>query len=660
MAQICGVIHRFVGLYMRQYKKITRKTHEIEDAVLTASEQEASRMAFDFNKKWLLILLISIIVVIVVLIARVFYLSVVKGEYYSFVASGNSVRSVPILAMRGDIYDVHGEVLADNVPSRSVIILPRLLPKNDDEKSTLVQQISRLLNLDKSYVKTVIAKALENNMSATLAENITHEQALVLRTKQKDLPGIYIQQTAIRNYKDGEKFAHIIGYEGLIQKEERKENPEYLLIDRIGKTGIEYQYEKYLRGVHGAQQSLVDSRGNIIEDIADTPPQNGFEVHLNIDAELQKFMFERLQKELERADTHRAMAIAMDPRDGAVRAIVSLPSYDNNVFASGIDSQTYNDWIADEDRPLFNRAIGGAYPPGSTVKPVMGIATLAEHIVSPEREIESRGGLQLGRFFFGDWKAHGFTDLRRAIAVSSDVYFYTVGGGYGDIVGLGIERMKKYMQKFGYGEKTGIDLPAEVAGFYPNKQWKEKEIGERWYIGNTYHAAIGQGYVTATALQVLNSIAAIANGGTLYEPHVVSHIVDKSNNKQINIDKKAIRTNIATTDEIKIIQEGMRQTVTNGTATMLSTIETKIAGKTGTAQFGSGDRVHSWFVSYAPYAEPEIAIVIMVENQTGKISSAPLPVARDIYKWYFGGRDESIFEQSGQVIAKENQNGEVE
>ena len=631
---------------MGRYKKITRQTYEIEDAVLTASEKEASRMAFDFDKKWLLLLWVFVILVISVLTARVFYLSIVKGEYYSFAASGNSVRSVPIIAMRGLIYDVHGEVLADNIPSRSVTVLPNLLPKDEKERNSLIKKVSRLLNLNETHVKTVIADALKNKMSTVIAENITHEQSLVLRTKQKDLPGIHIQQTAIRNYNDGEKFAHIIGYEGLLQKEEREDNPDYLLIDRIGKTGIEYEYEKYLRGIHGMQRSLVDSRGNIIENLADIQPQNGFDLHLNIDAQLQKFIFERLQKELERADTHRAMAIAIDPRNGAVRAMVSLPSYDNNVFAKGIDSQTYNNWITDDDRPLFNRAIGGAYPPGSTVKPVMGIATLAEHIVSPEREIESRGGLQLGSFFFGDWRAHGFTDLRRAIAVSSDVYFYTVGGGYGDIAGLGIERMKQYMQKFGYGQKTGIDLPGEVAGFYPDKKWKEDKIGEKWYIGNTYHAAIGQGYVTATALQVLNSIAAIANGGTLYEPHIVSYIVDKTNNKQVNIDKKVIRDNIASSDDIKIVQEGMRQTVTEGTATMLSGLDVAVAGKTGTAQFRDKERVHSWFVSYAPYDNPEIAIVIMVENQTHKISSAPLPVARDIYKWYFGGRDENAFEQN--------------
>ncbi|MEA3322716.1 MAG: penicillin-binding protein 2 [Patescibacteria group bacterium] len=633
-----------------KFKKIHTQSNEIEDAVLTASEKEASRMAFDFDKKWLLIFWIGIIVISLLLVVRVFYLSVVKGGYYSFVASGNSVRSVPIIAPRGTIYDVGGEVLADNIPSRSVIILAELLPTEQQERQALAQKIADILSQDVLQVQTIIDTAWNDGEDQTIAEIITHEQSLVLRAQKENLPGIHIQQSAIRHYADGEKFAHIIGYEGLIKKDERKEKPEYLLTDRIGKTGIEYQYEKYLHGVHGSEQALVDSRGKVVKDLLDVVPQNGFDVHLNIDAGLQKFLQDRLQKELERADTNRATAIVLDPRSGAVRALVSLPSYDNNKFAQGIDAQTYSNWITSENRPLFNRAIGGVYAPGSTVKPNMGIAVLAENIISADHEIESRGGLQLGNFFFGDWRAHGFTDLRRAIAVSSDVYFYTIGGGYGEIVGLGIERMKEYMTKFGYGEKTGIDLPGEVAGFYPDKKWKEDVIGERWYVGNTYHASIGQGYITSTALQVVNAIASLANGGTLYEPHVVSHIIDKNTNTQIDIEPKIIRDDLATDAQIRIVQEGMRQTVTDGTATMLSSLNVPIAGKTGTAQFSGGDKVHSWFVSYAPYDNPEIAMVIMVEGQTGDISSATVPVAHDVYKWYYNGRDDSIFEKKEEKV----------
>lgn len=628
-----------------KYKRVYAQTSEIQDSVLTASEKEATRMSFNFDRRWLTIFWSITLFVMIILSLRVFYLSVVKGDYYGFVASGNSVRSVPIIAPRGVIYDVNGEILADNMPSRSIIVLPKILPESENEQKNIAQKLSHILELDEIQVTTMIAASYVSGKEATIKENISHEHALAFRSHESELPGIRIQQTAIRNYVDGEKCAHIIGYEGLIKKDEYDQHSDYLFTDRIGKTGIEYQYEKYLHGVHGAEKALVDSRGNVVKDLIDDAPVSGYDVYLNIDAELQKFLFDRLSFELERAQTKRATAIILDPRDGAIRAMVSLPSYDNNIFARGIDANTYNTWITDENRPLFNRAIGGVYAPGSTVKPVMGVAALGEHVISPDDKIESRGGLQLGSFFFGDWKAHGFTDLRRAIAVSSDVYFYTVGGGYGDIVGLGIDRMKMYMDKFGYGKKTGIDLPGEVSGHYPDKKWKENVIGEHWYIGNTYHAAIGQGFVEATALQVVNSIAAIANGGTLYEPHIVSHVMNKKTNTQIDTAPKALAEDLASKKDLTIIQEGMRQTVTDGTATMLKGLPVETAGKTGTAQFGTGDSVHSWFVSYAPYSDPEMVMVVLVEGQTGQLSSTTVPVAYDVYKWYFGGRDWSVFKE---------------
>ncbi len=632
-------------------QKIHKYTHEIEDAVLTASEKETARMSFDFDQRWLLIFWFAIMAVVGVLACRVFYLTVVKGDYYSFVASGNSVRSIPIIAPRGEIFDMHDNVLASNAPSRSIVFDPNGFTDDQTQKSVITQKIAHILAMREEEVTSIMDSAITSHNETIIKENISHEQALAFKSQEDVLKGMRIQQSAIRHYTDGEKFAHIIGYEGLIKKEEREEHTDYLLTDRIGKTGLEFQYEKYLHGVHGAQQTLVDSRGNIVKDLIDKAPVAGKDLHLNIDADLQKFLFDRLSKELERAKTRRATAIVIDPRNGAIRAIVSLPSYDNNVFAQGIDNATYSAWVTDNDRPLFNRAIGGAYAPGSTVKPVMGAAVLAEHIISPEQQIESRGGLQLGSFFFGDWRAHGFTDLRRAIAVSSDVYFYTVGGGFGDIAGLGIERMKEYMTRFGYGEKTGIDLPGEVRGLYPDKKWKEDTIGEKWYIGNTYHASIGQGFVTATALQVVNSIAAIANGGTLYEPHVVARIVDKMTNTEIAIDPKIIREQLGTSNDMRILQEGMRQTVTDGTATMLKNLNVSVAGKTGTAQFGNGESVHSWFVSYAPYEDPEMVMVIMVEGQTGELSSTTVPVAYDVYKWQYGGRDMRIFDVKKEDIS---------
>jgi penicillin-binding protein 2 len=247
--------------------------------------------------------------------------------------------------------------------------------------------------------------------------------------------------------------------------------------------------------------------------------------------------------------------------------------------------------------------------------------------------------LNVGSFFFGDWKAHGFTDIRRAIAVSSDVYFYSIGGGYGGINGLGIERMKKYENLFGYGERSGIDFPSEADGFIPTPTWKKEKIGERWYIGDDYNSSIGQGYITATPLQVLNSIAAIANGGTLYEPRIGSQIKSQDG-KITSIESKIIRQGFIKPEILKIVQEGMRETVTDGTAQILKELPVEVAGKTGTAQFGADNKTHGWFVSYAPYTSPELALIVLVEGQGTEETYNAVPVTKEVYEWYFAREGE--------------------
>ena len=245
--------------------------------------------------------------------------------------------------------------------------------------------------------------------------------------------------------------------------------------------------------------------------------------------------------------------------------------------------------------------------------------------------------LRLGSYTFGDWKAHGPSDVRTAIAQSNDIFFYTVGGGYGNISGLGMTRMKKWDNLFGFGNATGIDIGGEATGLIPDEQWKLDTIKEKWSVGNSYHAAIGQGYVTATPLQLANYTAAIANGGTLYKPHLVSQI-RKSDGSVINIDPEIIRSNFVSPDVLNVVREGMRQTVLAGTAQPLKDMPIAIAGKTGTAQFGvGGKQEHGWFISFAPYDNPQIAMAVLVEGAGEGFTSA-LPVTKDVYQWYFGGR----------------------
>ena len=444
-----------------------------------------------------------------------------------------------------------------------------------------------------------------------------------LRSQANMLPGIGIQKSARREYPNGSIFSHVIGYEGKIKKEELAEYPEYLLTDSIGKQGVEKTYESELRGVHGREIVEVDSLGRVKKELGIVPPQPGQDITLTIDKGLTEKLYTAMADWFMANDLKAGAAIAIDPRSGAIRALVSYPGYDNNLFSGGIQPDEYATLIENPSKPLFNRAIGGEYPPGSTLKPVIAAAALSERIVSPETMIESRGGISIGNFFFGDWKAHGFTDLRRAIAVSSDVYFYTLGGGYGGIPGLGMERMKRYEQRFGYGALSGIDLPGEADGFLPDPNWKQAKIGERWYIGDDYHAAIGQGFVTATPLQILNSVAAIANDGTLYTPHVRDGLPPQS------------RLVSVTPDILRVVREGMRETVTEGTAQPLQSLPVSVAGKTGTAQYGNEDKTHGWFVSFAPYENPELALIVLVEGQSKESTYHAVPITKSVYEWYF-------------------------
>lgn len=612
---------------------------EIEDYVLSATEKEAARMERPLEKKWFDFLWWIIIFFVFVLGARVFFLIVIKGSYYKDVSRGNSVRSIVIKAPRGRIFDSMGVPLVSNVPSIDAVIIPADIPKDELKKSEIAEKVAVILKMETSEVADIInANSQSKSLNPVpLKDGITHEEALTLVEKGSEISGVSIEKTAIRAYDDGPIFSHILGYEGKIEQKELESNQGYLRTDYIGKQGIEKSYEKYLRGVHGADQVEVDSMGNTKREIGIINPKPGSDLIMSIDGGLQKKLYDSLGAILEKTGTKTAAAVAINPKNGQVLAMVNFPSFDNNLFANKISSEQYSSLINDPNKPLFNRAISGAYPPGSTVKPAISAAALSEGVITPSTVIDSLGGrLYIGSYSFGDWKVHGPSDVRTAIAESNDIFFYTVGGGYGNIGGLGMDRMKKWYNLFGFGSPSGIDIGGEEKGLIPSEQWKLDNIKERWSIGNSYHASIGQGYVTATPLQIANYIAAVANGGTLYKPHLISQI-KKNSGEVTSIEPEVIRSNFVSADVIKVVQEGMRKTITDGTAQPLKDMPIEIAGKTGTAQFGNEDKTHGWFVSYAPYEDPEIAMVIIAEGG-GDGHSSGVPVTKEVYSWYFGGR----------------------
>ncbi len=607
---------------------------EIEDYLFSVTEKESARIEFPLEKKKLGVFWILIIICLFVLGGRVFYLNLIKGNYYKEIARENSIRSVPIKAPRGKIFDRFGNVLVNNIPSIDAIFIPSDLPKNPDEVKEMSAKISKILSLNEGEVLAKFSSSEQMSVNPLLIkENISQEEYLMLEEKKSDFPGILTDKTAIREYPDSSIFSHVLGYIGKIDKKELETDKDYLMTDYVGKQGIEKSYEKYLKGKNGGTKVEVDSLGNVKTERGIVSPEPGNDLILGIDYELQKNIYDRLTDILEKTDTKTAAAVAIDPRNGEVRALVSFPSFDNNLFSGKISQENYLDMINNPEKPLFNRAISGEYPPGSTIKPLIAIAALSEGIIDESTSVNCTGAINIGSYAFRDWKTHGTVDIRKAIAESCDVFFYSVGGGYGNIEGLGMEKMGKYERLFGLGDKMGIDIPGEASGFIPSKEWKLEKIGEKWYTGNDYHASIGQGFVTATSLQVANYIAAIANGGTLYEPRVVSKIVNE-NQDIIDNSSVVVRSKFISPGIIKIVQEGMRQTVVSGSARSLNELPVSVAGKTGTAQFGNEDKTHAWFVSYAPYENPELALVVFVEGG-GEGSSSAVPVTKDVYKWYF-------------------------
>ena len=630
-----------MALFVRKNKYTVLKLGmEIDDAVLTMTESDAAKIEWPLNRRVIRFFWWLSVIALLGLALRVAYLNIIKGAEYQEAAERNSLRELVIPAPRGIIYDRFGKQLVSDVPSMDAILTPADVPADGERQDEMKRLLAATFVLEPGILDDIFQKLDRKSLLPFLIkERVSQEEMLLFLSRSQELPGVGLYNTTRRAYADGLIFSHLLGYEGKIRKEELALHQDYLLTDSIGKQGIEKSYEAFLRGKSGFQRAEVDAFGRVKKELGIVQPIPGSDLILNIDADLQKKVFDSLQMLLEKEDLKRAAAIALDPQSGAVRALVSLPSFDNNLFANRISSKEYQALIDDPALPLFNRAISGEYPPGSTLKPVLAAAALAEGIVNEHIQIESRGGISIGKFFFGDWRVNGFTDIRRAIAVSSDVFFYSIGGGYGGIQGLGMERMKKYENLFGYGSKTNIDMPGEADGFIPDPEWKQEKFGDRWYIGDNYNAAIGQGFVTATPLQILNAVAAIANGGTLYAPRVASQI-RSSGGEVTPITPVVLREDFISPDILRIVREGMRATVVDslGTAQSLQTLPVAVAGKTGTAQFGSDKKTHGWFVSFAPYEHPTLAMIILVEGQ-GEEGYNAVPIAKEVYDWYFSRPD---------------------
>lgn len=656
--------------------------------------------------RWRMWLLSAVVpVLLAIFVVRLYQLQIVEGAYYAERAVSNRLRRVSLPAPRGVMYDRNGVLLARNVPSFNIMITPALLPDSEAEVDAIYQRLSVLtgvpLNLEGDDLRPCapgrgILQLVEEGRTNRpydawpIACDVDEATARILREEQIDLPGVSVEAVPIRDYTTGGLTAAVIGYLGPIP-EDFEDYYRGLGFepsrDRVGYGGIELYFQDILAGTNGSEQVEVDVAGQQLREVGPIEPATpGNSLRLTIDTRLQAAAETALVNRMAFLDryapadqrrTSIGVVIAMNPQTGEILAMVSVPSYENNRMARLIPEYYLNQLQSDPAHPLINHAITSLFPPGSTFKLATAIGALNEGVVTPTTLINDPGMITItNRYFPNDpgrakdfvcWYApgHGELDMLHAIAYSCNIFFYKVGGGYEDEVpgdGLGIDRIGIYARALGYGSTLGIDLPGEVPGLIPSPDWKRIALGESWSTGDTYNAATGQGFVLATPLQVLTSVATLANGGRVMWPHVIQDVLDGEGNLVQHYEPRVlwdISDGVLTPDTpdvnvqpwvIQLVQQGMRMVVTEGTASDYAQLENiSSAGKTGTGEFCDAVALsrnecepghwptHAWYAAYAPFENPEIAVVAFVYNGgEGAVTSGP--IVRQVMEAYFALR----------------------
>ena len=604
-----------------------------EDLFLDRDSSSALYISNLNNRKYFILLAIIISLIIGTFWFRVFRLQFGDNKEQDL-AQEKIISKNYIKPLRGNIYDRNGVILAYNEVIFSLVLKPNLLPKEEDLKNTVIQDIQSFFKLDINLINKAIQSGEEE---IVLVDNMSQEQSITFEISQSKYTGFELVKSNIRKYPDSLYFAHLLGYTGKLSDSDIKNNPKYLRNDIIGKTGIEKIYESKLKGEYG----LINPKN---ADIPIKAPQNGESLQLTIDSELQKFLQDSMQEVLSQTELKKAAGIVMNPQNGEVLAMVSLPSFDNNLFTQGISQKDYNDLINNDNNPLLNRCIAGEYAPASTVKPLIATGLLQEGIITAKTTINDPLGKLVVEnpyepdkpFIYPDWKIHGITDTYKSISDSVNVFYYTFVGGTPTQKGLGIEKLAQYYRYYGFGSPTQIDLTGEAKGNIANPNWKKQAKNESWLLGDTYNASIGQGGMSATPIQILNSINAIVNNGKLYKPYLYQGI-RKNDNLELDIKENNILQEIPVSIENQnIVKEAMRKTVTEGTAYQLQDLPFSTAGKTGTAQTGK-IKNNSWFTSYAPATNPKISIIIMIEEGDESFKTT-IPITKKVYQWYYENR----------------------
>ncbi len=676
---------------------------------------------------------------------RLWQLQVVRGAELRAKAAQNRFAVRELEADRGVIYDRIGRRVVLNRPQFALRIVPAALPKERGARERVLIRIAEILTAAEqvpaagqeaglppspapgqgpgpgqaaeSPPATVDPKPASSAPSTlavqaraeaiwrlllddegrfvptwsalTVARNVPREAAFALLEDEVELPGVLIGESSVREYPAGPGLAHLLGFTGSIPREDltRYLDRGYQRQDSVGRTGVEFAFEDDLRGTKGEKVVMVDATGREVDEVElRRRPVPGHSLHLTLDLEFQQAVEAALSRGLQEVGARSGAVVVLDPRDGAVRAMVSLPTYDNNLFSTGASPEQYAALVTDPDRPLLNRALSGQYPPGSTFKVITAAAALQEGVIDARRRLVCPGLISIVNQYdpgtsypYVCWilgqGAHGPVDVRGALAHSCDVYFYEVSGGQAtgrpEIQGLGSERLARYAREFGLGAASGIDLLGEAEGLVPSASWLKDTWGEIWTTGQTYIMGIGQSYTRATPLQMANVAAAVANGGTLWRPRVVDRVTDADGNaipgQPEGARVAAIRRLAVASQHLATVREGMRGVVTYGTGQSAWTRlppEAHVAGKTGTAEFCEGYRVsdqgtedpkddvwdcrrskdghlltHAWFIAFAPYENPEIALAVLVDgsglNKVIQGSEVAAPIAAEVIRAWF-------------------------
>ncbi|MCD6257786.1 penicillin-binding protein 2 [Candidatus Aerophobetes bacterium] len=552
-----------------------------------------------------------ILFIFLVILIRVGWLQIVEGEKFLRLSQTARLRLIPLANPRGLIVDRNERVIADNTASFSIGVIPESL---ENPEKTLLKLKSIFPDIDLRKAEVKVKKVKNPFRPVVLKEGIDISKVTYIEERGEEFPSVVILSQPVRSYPYGKLLSHIVGYLGEVNKNELK-NLSFLGVeagDLVGKMGIEEVYNSYLQGEKGGRQVEVDVYGRVLKTIFQKDPLPGDTVYLTIDVNIQKIAREEM-------GNRKGVVIIANPYTGEILSMLSLPSFDPNLFARGISGEKWLELSRNPENPLENRAVRGEYPPASTFKIVLVTAALETGKATPFTKFYCPGYYKIGKRIFKCWKkeGHGWLNLKDALIHSCDVYFYQLG------LKLGVKNIIHYARLFGLGKPTGIDLGSEKKGFLPTPEWKEKLYKEVWYPGDTANLSIGQGYILVTPIQMLDLISAVANGGYLVRPHLVKKIVDENGNTVFNFTPEKVKKIPISKSTLEFLHEALAGVVKRGTGWRANNKVVKIAGKTGTAQLAGDKNPHNWFIGYAPADNPKLSIVVLVENKKEEISIAP-------------------------------------